>query len=165
MFANCSPCGIATLDECYFEVLAIRLASEFQGFCRSFHDECIDFVASLSPQLTQLIRNSLSFKRRLDLQNANGETLREDFGRFSIELLALLTLDSPDASVWWAEIGKLNDAKNAGAHDSVSRRQSLNMPLTPQTCLRWRNDLNQLVVAMDRVICREFLMMFEAAPW
>jgi hypothetical protein len=166
MFVNCATCGVDALNQCYFEVLAIRLASEFQGFCRSLHDECIEFVAGLSPALTQLVRNLLQYERKLDHKNASPDSLRLDFERFPIGLLVLLQQDSPPkANDWWKTIGDLNVARNAGAHDSEANRVKLSQPLTPNTCQTWRNDLDELVVAMDRVIKKEFLVKFGAEPW
>ena len=61
--------------------------------------------------------------------------------------------------------GNLNDARNVGAHDIAEKRRTLSMPMTPQTCSTWRNDLDRLVVAMDRVISGKFLERFGTAPW
>ncbi len=97
------------------QAYAILLASQFQGFCRDLHSECVDHlltaIAASVPML-QLIQAELTRDRHLDRGNAQPGSLGADFGRLGIK--------------FWMEV-KNFDSNNAARHD---RLETLN---------RWRN--------------------------
>src|SRR2546423_7059503 len=62
---------------------AILLASQFQGFCRDLHSECVDhLVNSLAPNTLQsIVRAEFTLNRQLDRGNAQPGSIGSDFGR------------------------------------------------------------------------------------
>jgi hypothetical protein len=64
------------------------LASQFQGFCRDLHSECVDhFLAAIAPAaLRSLVRAEFTRGRHLDRGNAQPSSLGADFGRLGIDL-------------------------------------------------------------------------------
>src|SRR5262245_57711450 len=55
------------------QAYAVLLLSQFQGFCRDLHAECVDHLAAsvVSPMLLATFRDNLLFGRKLDSGNAN----------------------------------------------------------------------------------------------
>jgi hypothetical protein len=70
--------------------LILRLASEFQGFARSLHDEAsVAVTRALAPgdvARQQTLRIPYQNGRRLDRGNAQPGALNEDFTMFGMEL-------------------------------------------------------------------------------
>jgi hypothetical protein len=61
---------------------AVLLASQFQGFCRDLHSECIDhLMTALAPTVSigAIIRSELTRARKLDMGNAQPGSLGEDW--------------------------------------------------------------------------------------
>src|SRR5438034_6146449 len=65
------------------QAYAVLLASQFQGFCRDLHDECIDcLVRSVLPiGLRGPLEIEFSAYRRLDRGNASPGAIGADFNR------------------------------------------------------------------------------------
>ena len=66
---------------------ALLLASQFQGFCRDLHSECVDHIlAVIGPPATlaSLVRAEFTRSRQLDRGNAQPGSLGADFGRLGI---------------------------------------------------------------------------------
>src|SRR5258708_37377975 len=66
---------------------AVLLASQFQGFCRDLHSECVDHLVSAiapPPALRPLVRTDLTRGRKLDRGNAQPASLWSDFNRLGI---------------------------------------------------------------------------------
>lgn len=93
---------------------AVLLSSQFQGFCRGLHDECIDCLLQwITPVGARAgLRITLELGRKLDVGNPNPGNIGSDFGRFGLD--------------FWVEVDKV-DARNRTRRD---RLQSLNV---------WRN--------------------------
>src|SRR5438093_2420675 len=67
---------------------AMLLASQFQGFCRDLHSECIDHILGVlapPPALLILVRAEFTRGRQLDRGNAQSSSLGADFGRLGID--------------------------------------------------------------------------------
>jgi hypothetical protein len=79
----------------------LLLSSQFQGFCRELHDECVGFlVQSIAPVGVQdAVRAMLSENRKLDSGNPNPGNLGSDFNRFGLKFwdaVYLLDVRNPD---------------------------------------------------------------------
>jgi len=151
-------------DELSHAVL-LRLAAEFQGFCRDLHNECIElFVAALglTDRRLELILSTQNMRsgRRLDSGNANQDTLAQDFSRFGLQVWAELEKSFPELAPGWnAVLRLLNTARNGLAHDADDKLDRLRREghaLTMTTALEWRLSLDGLAGGMDTV-CGEYL--------
>src|SRR5881275_1872749 len=81
---------------------AVLLASQFQGFCRDLHSECVDhLMTALAPTAAMhvIIKSELTRGRKLDSSNAQPKSLGEDFKRLGIDL--------------WDEVYKLDPLNKA----------------------------------------------------
>ena len=76
---------------------AVLLASQFQGFCRDLHSECVDELArAVAPTIFQsILRAELLLNRSLDRGNANPSTIGSDFNRLGVEFWRLVYDDYP----------------------------------------------------------------------
>jgi hypothetical protein len=139
--------------------LIVRLASEFQGFCRDLHDEvALRLVASKlgsDPEFAEIVQLLLSNGRKLDRGNANWANVCDDFGRFGVSLAdELRDLKPHRYPAWIAALDRLNTARNAIAHDDRYKLAACAAiePLTLNTFNRWRRVLCAVSRGMDEVL-------------
>ncbi|MGQ0464552.1 MAG: hypothetical protein ACT4QG_04440 [Sporichthyaceae bacterium] len=124
--------------------LIVRLASEFQGFCRDLHDESIrvlvDVRVANDPALAALLRSALERDRKLDRGNATWGNVVDDFGRFGLSLRDVLAGSHEQYGEWIGVLDRLNQARNALAHDNSVQlaRFEQTQRLTLATFRSWR---------------------------
>ena len=88
----------------------VLLSSQFQGFCRELHDECIGLLVQwITPiGLRAAFERSLLLGRKLDTGNPNPGNLGADFGRFGFK--------------FWNEVDQL-DARNPDRRDQLGKAE------------------------------------------
>jgi hypothetical protein len=79
------------------QAYAVLLSSQFQGFCRDLHEDCVDrLVASVvSPVLLATYRENLLFGRKLDSGNPNPANIGSDFDRLGLSFWPAINADHP----------------------------------------------------------------------
>src|SRR4051794_35916442 len=66
---------------------AVLLASQFQGYSRDLHTECVTgLVATVPASMQPILWNEFTWNRQLDRGNAHPGTLGADFGRIGLLL-------------------------------------------------------------------------------
>ncbi|WP_432558841.1 hypothetical protein [Granulicoccus sp. GXG6511] len=152
--------------------LILRLASEFQGFCRDLHEESIEaFIGSGLPvpdPINSVVRASLETGRKIDSGNATWANIVTDFQRFGLSLKAELQQSRPGRySGWVTVMDRLNKARNAIAHDDRVKLAECHerQPLTLQTFRRWRSTLNEVVRSLDRLVGAYLKHLTGTNPW
>lgn len=152
--------------------LIVRLASEFQGFCRDLHDEAIEAVldAKLTTDhsMNSIVRALLENNRRLDSGNANWGNIGSDYARLGISMATELRTARPAKySTWMQTLDRLNAARNAIAHDNRDELAACEalQPLTFRTFSQWRSRLTLIVVAVDAVTGRYLTDLNGTSPW
>ncbi len=154
--------------------IILRLAAEFQGFCRDLHDECGDAVVAAlelkNPSLAIILgRYNLQYARKIDSGNAQPASLGTDFGRFNLPLWAELKARYPSrARTWNEKLTLLNEARNGIAHDDnakLDRLRAAGWSLTVATARRWRSGLDGLAMGMDTVCEVHLRGLLGRAPW
>jgi hypothetical protein len=148
---------------------AVLLASQFQGFCRDLHSECVeDLIAKLTtvPALRAMLRSEFTWNRQLDRGNAHPGSLGADFGRLGIEFWdEVQNLDPRNAARKKALEG-LNDWRNAIAHQNfdpakLGGRTTLRLEQVRQ----WRRICRHLARAFDEVMRRHLSILTGTSPW
>jgi hypothetical protein len=150
------------------EVLVMRLAAEWQGFLRQFHDEITElFVAQfgLVGAPAQITHNLITYRREIDIGNANADALANDLSMFGVDLWTTLRdfaargtngkRATPSVEQMKRTLTLLNQARNAAAHDDEARRHKMKIAgimLTVDTLKGWRDLLNQLAIALDQSV-------------
>jgi hypothetical protein len=153
--------------------LIVRLASEFQGYCRDLHEESIDHVVgnlSLTPGpgLYAILRGSFfTPKRQLDTGNPTWSTLCTDFKRIGLDLTILKQKHQARYSIWCETVENLLRARNAIAHandQEINNCRQAN-PLTLATFRTWRGRVNRIAGNMDKLAEAELTSLTGVTPW
>ena len=155
--------------------LVLRVAAEFQGYCRDLHDLAAEEIAvqagQLNGQLQAVVRSMLTEGRRLDGGNANAGNLGSDFGRLGLSLWPEIKRHSERrAAIWNARLDALNDARNAVAHDDTAKLAELAIKGYPlsrlATIRRFYSGVSGLALITDRVVA-DYLrkLLGGASPW
>lgn len=144
------------------------LSSQFQGFCRDLHTECVDhFTVSTDPSsLRAVVRANLARDRRLDKGNPNPGNLGLDFNRFGFSFWDAVKADDKRNSKRQASLIQLNEWRNAIAHqdfDAVRLGGSVTVRL--QQVKKWRSACHALAYSFDRVMYDYTLRVAGSAPW
>jgi len=132
---------------------AVLLSSQFQGFCRDLHSECIDHVVAATPVYVQVVlREQFLYGRKLDTGNPNPGNIGADFGRFGLifwdEVLAIHMPNRRRREY----LEELNAWRNAIAHQhfdpaKLGGRTALHLATVQQ----WRSSLKHLATVFDTV--------------
>lgn len=153
--------------------LVLRLAGEFQGYCRDLHDDAVDFFvlsASQNPQVSSVLRAQLTGNRKLDRGNAQPDALTHDFRGLGIDLFTEIQAASPVRGPQrWAALRQLNKARNAIAHANYTELMGLRndgYPITMRTISTSRSQVDGLAQTMDDVVSKALGALFSTArPW
>lgn len=153
--------------------ILLRLATEFQGFCRDLHDEAVELlVYALVPEdvhLRQVLTAPFASGRRLDRGNAEPGALSQDFGLLGINLWNSLRERYPTkADQWRRKLELLNFARNGIAHDDAGKLDKVHAAgwsLALNDIRRWRSGLDGLAAGMDHVTRISLSGLLKAQPW
>lgn len=144
------------------------LSSQFQGFCRDLHTECVDHLAgSIAPvSLRAIVRANLARDRKLDKGNPNPGNLGLDFNRFGISFWDAVKADDKRNPSRQASLMLLNEWRNVVAHqdfDAVRLGGSVTARL--QQVKQWRSACHALAHSFDKVMYHYTLGVTGSAPW
>ena len=150
------------------QAYAVLLSSQFQGFCRDLHSECLDhFVQAIAPEsIRQAIRAEFLLHRRLDQANPNPGNIGADFNRFGLRFWGeVIALDRRN-SQRRIHLETLNLWRNAIAHqdfdpDKLGGKRTLQLP----TVRSWRKACNGLAGAFDHVMASYLSSILGTSPW
>lgn len=139
--------------------LIVRLATEFQGFCRDLHDSSIETIVTTrlagDPAMASLMRSLLEDKRWLDTGNAGWSNVCHDFTRLGIRLADDLAVRNPGSYGDWVDtLVLLNKARNAIAHDDRPKLAECQVqrPLTISKFRAWRRTLTAIAAGLDETV-------------
>ena len=96
---------------------AVLLSSQFQGYCRDLHSECVYHIVQQVPvALQNVLRGELVRDRKLDRGNPNAGNIRADFARLGLGIWdRVKSLDRRNDERKQL-LGELNEWRNAIAH-------------------------------------------------
>jgi hypothetical protein len=142
----------------------VLLSSQFQGFCRDFHTECVDAYVRVTPaSLQYIIHDGLLRDRRLDRGNPNPGNIGADFGRFRLlfwqEVYAHDTRNNGRRLL----LEELNEWRNAIAHQDFTRIGNVAIQL--QQVRRYRGSCEALIGTFDKVMESHLTSQLGVAPW
>ena len=147
---------------------AVLLSSQFQGFCRDLHSECVDnLLLAVRPAAIRTVLNAeFLWARQLDRGNATPGSIGADFGRLGVEIWGeIRRLDGRNADRQVVLEG-LNNWRNAIAHQDFDPAT-----LGGQTTLRlkavrsFRSACNGLAKALDLVMFSYIGGVTKTSPW
>jgi hypothetical protein len=152
--------------------LAIVLASEFQGFTRELRDEAAGILASAIAKGNlahfTIIRNSLLANRAIDRGNARVDTLNEDFNRLGVDIWKDISSAVASGARWQRQLERLNQARNALAHNNMGKLQQLKAdgyPINSTTVDSWRVACNGIGRHLDLILKKHLTNLTGVQPW
>jgi RiboL-PSP-HEPN len=148
---------------------AVLLASQFQGFCRDLHSECVDHImAALAPTaaLRTIIESELTRGRKLDSGNAQPGNLGEDFKRLGIDLWdEIYKLDNSNKARN-ALLETLNKWRNAIVHQTLDpSKLGGTSTLRLNEVRRWRVAGGRLATSFDEALRNHLQGLTGTSPW
>ena len=147
----------------------VLLASQFQGFCRDLHNECVEaLVNATAPVVIQpMFRAQLLRGRQLDKGNASRENITADFERFRIPFNTQVIAADRRNVGRYRRLLALNTWRNAIAHQDFARLTvSGTTPVLRLVTVReWRAACSGLAVSYDRVMRSYLAEITGTSPW
>jgi hypothetical protein len=151
------------------QAYALLLSSEFQGFCRDLHTECVGVIARLLPSidLRNLMRNGLLLGRKLDAGNPNPGNIGADFNRFDLSFWPMVDAAHPRNARRHALLTQLNRWRNAIAHNAYEpdMLRGGRPELSRAAVRRWRKACEGLARWFDRVMRDRLQVVTGTIPW
>jgi hypothetical protein len=151
------------------QAYAVLLSSQFQGFCRDLHEECVDWLAAAvaRPVLSGTYRRSLLAGRKLDTGNPNAGNIGSDFGHLGLAFWLAVDADSARNPQRRLGLEALNRWRNAIAHSAFAPdmcrggRPSLRLAQVQD----WRKACDGLGRSFDNVLHAHLLSATGGVPW
>lgn len=149
---------------------AMLLSSQFQGFCRNLHAECIDHlfgsVASMSVPLFEIIRRDFIQGRKLDKGNPNPGNIGSDFNRFGFKFWDDVCRHDVQNAARQKELELLNEWRNAIAHQDFDPTKLGGIPsLRLSHVTQWRQVCDVLAAEFDEVLRNYIHSITGTSPW
>jgi hypothetical protein len=147
---------------------AVLLASQFQGFCRDLHSECITYIVrAVAPALLQsVLRAEFRFNRGLDKNNANPATLGSDFNRLGVEFWVSVSADNTQNDKRKKLLEEMNSWRNAIAHEDFDpSKLGGSTTLHLKKVRRWRRACNGLANSFDKIMGKHIEQVTGVVPW
>ena len=147
---------------------AMLLSSQFQGFCRDLHSECVDcLVLAMTPaSFRRAVLEEFLFARKLDKGNPNSGNIGSDFSRVGVEFWPLVYSDDRRNNTRREHLDFLNVWRNAIAHqdfDPAALGGTTTLHLS--TVRSWRKACNGLAKSFDRVMKAYITRITGNSPW
>jgi hypothetical protein len=149
--------------------LTLLLCSQFQGYCRDLHSECVDHIlAVIAPagNLANLVRAEFTRGRHLGRGNAQPSSLGADFGRLGLDFWDDVIAFDAASSTCKTDLELLNEWRNAIAHaDFTSPKLGGITNLRLPQVLAWRKSCQRLARVMDEVLRSHLQALTGTSPW
>jgi hypothetical protein len=147
---------------------AMLLSSQFQGFCRDLHTECIwHLVRTVTPaSLAGILDVEFNWGRKLDKGNPNPGNIGADFNRLGIQFWDEVVKLDPKNTARKAALELLNEWRNAIAHqdfDPVKLGGSSTLHFARVNS--WRRSCHELANAFDEVMRQRLTRIVGTSPW
>ena len=150
------------------QAYAVLLSSQFQGFCRDLHSECVDYFVQSVPAglLRTALRSILVQNRKLKTGNPNPGNIGEDYNRFGLSFWdEVRNLDLRNQARQ-NRLEELNVWRNVIAHqDFDPAKLGGATVLRLQQVREWRNACNQLANSFDEVMRSHLQAVNGVSPW
>lgn len=151
------------------QAYAVLLASQFQGYCRDLHAECVDHVLSVlapPPDLRILVEAEFTRGRQLDRGNAHSGSLGTDFDRLGIKLWNAVDLHDPTGPAARQQLDSLNTWRNAIAHQDFNPAKLGGVvELRLAQVRKWRAACKRLARVFDAVLRQHLEVLTKKTPW
>jgi len=149
------------------QAYAVLLSSQFQGFCRDLHSECVQHIVQATPlRLRNVLGGEFVYSRALDRGNPSTNNIGTDFARIGLRIWEeAIKLDTRNGGRR-KHVEELIAWRNAIAHqDFDPARLGGSTTLRLRQTARWRGACTQLADAFDRVAGTHLVSLLAFHPW
>lgn len=145
---------------------AVLLASQFQGFCRELHTECVSFIVANSQPVTmhQILQENLIIHRKLDRENATPSSVGADFNRLGISFWDEVKAHDSRTLRRMEMLKRLNTWRNAIAHQDF-QKLGTSGALQLADVKAWRRACKGLARSFDAVMQSHLQRLIGLPPW
>jgi len=152
------------------QAYVVILASQFQGFCRDLHSECVDHLVNTIGLLPALrLHGGAEFTRgrQLDRGNAQPASIGADFGRLGIDFWTEVEQAHQRNADRKKRLDLLNNWRNAIAHQDFEDPKKLGgrIILRLAEVRYWRLACKCLARTFDEVMRLHLRALTGASPW
>jgi hypothetical protein len=143
------------------------LSSNFQGFCRDLHSECVDHIVKLTPaNLKPFMRSEFVWNRSLDRGNPHPSGIGSDFNRIGVNLWAAVYRFNKRNWRRRDLLQGLVDWRNAIAHQDFTVVAPSGSPVLHLSHVRgWRRAVSALADNFDRAMYNYLRGLIGSPPW
>jgi hypothetical protein len=145
----------------------VLLCSQFQGFCRDLHSECVDFIVRsvVTVPVQAMVHAEFSRARRLDRGNPSSDSIGADFNRLGLEFWKTVCVVDARNTGRRRRIDQLVEWRNAIAHQDFSSRKLAPASLDLTIVRAWRGSCAALAGSFDRALARYLRSVVGTPPW
>lgn len=150
------------------QAYAVLLASQFQGFCRDLHTECIDHLVTAIAfrPLQYALVAEFTWGRQLDRGNAQTGNIGADFRRLGLDFWTEVDRCHTRAGAWKGLLDELNTWRNAIAHQDFNpAKLGGTTTLRLARVRRWRAVCHRLARTFDEVMRHYLEGLRGVSPW
>jgi hypothetical protein len=149
------------------QAYAVLLSSQFQGYCRELHSECVDWmIRGVTPAVLHApLRAEFRFTRKLDKGNPNAGNIGSDFGRLGLEFWSTAERHESRTLARKDQLEQLNLWRNAIAHQDFDIKILGSRTLRLSQVRQWRTACDGLARTFDEVMHRYLLTLTGLPPW
>lgn len=144
---------------------AMLLSSQFQGFCRDLHSECLDALIQHCgvPRLGPVLRLGLEQGRKLDHGNPNRGNIGSDFNRFAFVFWDTVRNANRSVVRWQNHLDELVVWRNAIAHQDFAALGSSVVRL--DRVRLWRRSCDRLAKVFAQTMRGQIFGLVGVHPW
>ena len=146
----------------------VLLSSQFQGFCRDLHSECVDHLLQIiqPASLQAVLSAEFLLHRMLDRSNPTPGNLGADFNRLGFDFWSEVNRISRINERRQKYLVELNNWRNAIAHHNFDPgKLGGRKTLTLKIIHRFRSVCNALATDFDCVMARHLETVTGSNPW
>lgn len=148
----------------------VRIAAEWQDYCRKLHLEAADYwVETVSEgfpvALADALREQLTKGLNFDHGSADLKAIRKDFGKLGLDVETDLRSRSSHNTGRLDRLGELFNARHAIAHNDPVKIVNVT-PIRKHDVKRWRNAADHLAREMDACVATGLARLLGTGrPW
>jgi len=147
---------------------AMLLSSQFQGFCRDLHSECVDHIVRVvNPTgLQTVLRAEFTLHRKLDRGNPSPGNIGADFARHGTNFWDEVQTHNRRNPLRMKHLEDLNNWRNAIAHqDFDPSKLGRIIVLRIRRIRTWRVACERLAISFDEILRQHIRRLIGTSPW
>ncbi len=149
------------------QAYTLLLASQFQGFCRDLHSECVHRLLRRArpARFRPTLQTALVSGRKLDRGTPNPANIGSDFSRLGLRFWGAVDQQDARNPSNRRRIEEMCGWRNAIAHQDFDRADLSPRLLALRVVQGWRTACEELADTFDAVLARYVESVTREVPW